>query len=41
MPHMKKSTVNKAKKVAHNLAKRAKAAAHHAKKLSKKYHSSK
>lgn len=38
MPNLKKATVNKAKKVAHNLAKRARAAAAHAKKLSKKYH---
>jgi hypothetical protein len=41
MPSMKKTTVNKAKKVAHNLAKRAKAAAVAAKKISKKYYASK
>lgn len=38
---MLKKTVNKAKKVAKNLAHRAKAAAATAKKLSKKYHASK
>lgn len=38
---MLKKTVNHAKKVAKNLAKRARAAASTAKKLSKKYHASK
>jgi hypothetical protein len=38
---MKKSTVNHAKRVAKNLAKRASAAKAHAKKLSKKYQASK
>lgn len=41
MPHLRKSTVNKAKSIAKKAVKRAHAAVAKAKKLSKKYHSQK